>query len=51
MVVHNMAISIFTATAGVQVNVLLQQCAFTHLSNSCIITGLLPHCGNSTAGP
>ena len=46
-----MAIPIFTATAGAQLNVLLQQCAFTHLSNNCITTGLLLHCGNSTAGP
>lgn len=40
MIVHNMAISIFMATAGAQLNMLLQQCAFTHLSNNCIITGL-----------
>lgn len=51
MVVQNMAIPIFTATAGAQLNMLLQQCACTHLTNKCSTTGLLAHCGDSTAGP
>lgn len=41
MLVHNLAISTFTATAGAQLNVLCQRCDFTHLSNNCFATGLL----------
>lgn len=51
MAVQNMAIPIFTATAGAQLNMLLQQCGCTHLTNNCSTTGSLPHRGDSTAGP